>query len=170
MKLQFPQRKWVYVFNIRPTTLFPPFLWLGKVGFESDGTDRANGVEYSIREKLGLEVRVVRVIRVKVFMYRAIEKAVHNVLRFLHSNRLKGCSGWTEIFNVLNIVTGLLALCFAYGMGWNCAVWLALCVMLVPYPLDMVLCVGLLACVEYALYGLAAWAGWMLTAALIGII
>ena len=94
MKLSLPARKWVYVFNIKPKSFFPPFLWLGKVGFESDGTDRANGVEYSIRQKLGLEVEVVRVIRVKVFMYRAIEKAVHNVLKVLRSKRLEGCSGW----------------------------------------------------------------------------
>ena len=146
-----PPRKWVYVFNIRPTTFFPPFLWLGKVGFESDETDRAAGVEYSIREKLGLEVKVQRVIRVKVFMYRGIEKAVHNVLKILHSNRLKGCSGWTEIFNILNVFSGLITLIVCYGFGIDCASWLALCVILIPYPIDMVIFVLLLAGVEYVI-------------------
>ena len=169
MKLSLPARKWVYVFNIKPKSFFPPFLWLGKVGFESDGTDRANGVEYSIRQKLGLDVEVVRVIRVKVFMYRAIEKAVHNVLKVLRSNRLEGCSGWTEMFNVLNVFTGLIVLIVAYGLGWDCASWLALCVMLIPYPLDMCVCVLLLAGVEYALYGLVGWAAYFIIAIFAGL-
>ena len=143
----------MYVFNIVPDTMWPPFLWLGKVGFESDGTDRASNVEYSIRQKLGLDVRVKRVVRVKVFMYRGIEKAVHNVLKILHSKRLKGCSGWTEIFNILNVFTGIIVMIIAYGLDAPCVAVFALFIMLIPYPLDMVIFVLLLAAFEYGSAG-----------------
>lgn len=164
MKL-LPSRKWVYVFDVRPVGLLnlanirrPLYLWrllwcvwLGKVGFESDGTDRAANVEYSIRQRVGLEVRVVRVIAVKVFMYRAIEKAVHNVLRPLHSRHLEGCSGWTEIFREVNIYTGILLLVVGYGFGWSLTMPLALAVILTPYPVDMCVFVLILAGFERAL-------------------
>lgn len=184
LTLSIPQRKYVYVFSVWPSGLFRPAillrplqlwrlfwcLYLGKVGFESDGTDRASDVEYSIRERLGLDVRVLRVFRVKVFMYRAIEKAVHNVVAPLHSKRLQGCSGWTEIFRVVNIVTGLLTLCAAYAFGVDHAFVPALAVMFAPYPLDMALCVLLLASVEYALYVVAWWLAWMISGVIFGMV
>ena len=188
-----PQRKYVYVFSIRPVGLFTPsrlirplefarLLWclyLGKVGFEAEGTDRANGVEYSIRERLGLDVRVKRVLRVKVFMFRPIEKAVHNVMNSLglHSPHLRGCSGWTEIFRVFNVVSGILAMCAAYAFlpersvfGLGLPVVVGLAVMLTPYPLDMALYVLLLAGVEYALYCVAWWAAWMASGVIFGLL
>jgi hypothetical protein len=168
--MRLPTRKWVYVFHIRATGLALP-LYLGKVGFESDGTDRAGDVEYSIRQKLGMEVKVRRVIRVKVFMYRAIEKAVHNFMRkfCLHSNKLRGCSGWTEIFHIFNFLTGLIILCTGYWVGWDCAPWLAGCWMLIPYPLDMLFCVCFLAALEYALYAAIGWLAWIVGASLMGL-
>lgn len=187
--MKFPQRKWVYVFNVWPSGLFRPeillhprmffkllwSLWLGKVGFESDGTDRAVDVEYSIRQRLGLDIRIIRVVRVKVFMYRGIEKAVHNVVAPLRSRRLKGCSGWTEIFAKINVVSGWLILCGAYYIGLNfrifevsIGVWLMLLVMVTPYPLDLSLLVLILAIAEYALCVGAGWIIYTLTIALLG--
>lgn len=193
MKIHVPQRKYVYVFSISPQGLFSPVrllrplelwrllwcLYLGKVGFESDGTDRAGNVEYSIREKLGMDVRVKRVLRVKVFMYRPIEKAVHNVMNAmgLHSPHLRGCSGWTEIFRVFNVITGILAMCAAYAFlppadlfGIGLPVFVGLAVMLTPYPLDMALCVLLLAVVEWAGYVVAWWAAWQLSGVIFGLV
>ncbi len=177
-----PSRKWVYVFDVRPVGLLsvanlrrPRYLlrllwcvWLGKVGFESDGTDRAANVEYSIRQRVGLDVRVVRVVAVKVFMYRGIEKAVHNVLRPLQSRHLEGCSGWTEIFREVNIISGILLLIIGYGFGWALAMPLALSVMVAPYPIDMCVFVLILAAVEYALYCVAIYAAYVGGIALIG--
>lgn len=180
MRINVPQRKYVYVFSIAPQGLFSPVrllrplelwrllwcLYLGKVGFESDGTDRAGNVEYSIRERLGMDVRVKRVLRVKVFMYRPIEKAVHNVMNAmgLHSPHLRGCSGWTEIFRVFNVITGILAMCAAYAFlppltlfNLHVAVYVGLAVMLTPYPLDMALCVLLLFGFECACYVGVLW-------------
>lgn len=193
MTLSLPTRKWVYVFSIQPVRLFTlsrlmqprqfaRLLWclyLGKVGFESQNTDRANGVEYSIRERLGLDVRVKRVIRVKVFMFRPIEKAVHNVMNSagLHSPHLQGCSGWTEIFRVFNVVSGLLILCAAYAFlpemsvaGLGLPVLIGLAVMFTPYPIDMALYVLLLAALEYVFYLFAWWAAWLVSGVIFGII
>lgn len=187
------ERKYVYVFSISPQGLFSPvrllrplelwrLLWcmyLGKVGFEAEGTDRANGVEYSIRERLGLDVRVKRVLRVKVFMFRPIEKAVHNVMNAagLHSPHLRGCSGWTEIFRVFNVVTGILAMLAAYAFlppatlfGIGLPVVIGLAVMLTPYPLDMALYVLVLAGVEYTLYAVAWWAAWLASGVIFGLL
>lgn len=179
----------MYVFNVWPSGLFRPeillrprmffklfwALWLGKVGFESNGTDRAGDVEYSIRQRLGLDIRIVRVIRVKAFMYRAIEKAVHTAVAPLRSNHLRGCSGWTEIFFKVNWATGLLALCGAYYFGLDFivfglsfAVWLALLVMAAPYPFDLALYVLILTGFEYAVRLLVVWIIYTLTIALVG--
>lgn len=187
------ERKYVYVFSISPQGLFSPvrllrplqlwrLLWcmyLGKVGFEAEGTDRANDVEYSIRERLGLDVRVKRVLRVKVYMFRPIEKAVHNVMNAagLHSQHLRGCSGWTEVFRVFNVVSGILAMCAAYAFlppaelfGVGMPVVIGLAVMLTPYPLDMALYVLVLAGVEYTLYAVAWWAAWLASGVIFGLL
>jgi len=184
LTISIPRRKYVYVFSVWPSGLFRPaillrplqlwrLLWclyLGKVGFESDGTDRASSVEYSIRERLGLEVRVLRVFRIKVFMYRAIEKAVHYVVSPLRSKHLKGCSGWTEIFRVVNPIIGILIYLFLWVMDApNAGIFSAL-VILTPYPLDMALCVLLLASVEYALYVVLWWMAWMVSGVIFGMI
>lgn len=190
MKLE---RKYVYVFSISPQGLFTPArllrprelwrlwwcLYLGKVGFEAEGTDRAGNVEYSIRQVIGLDVKVQRVIRVKVFMYRPIEKAVHNVMNAigLHSPHLRGCSGWTEIFRVFNVATGILAMLGAYiflpaftVFGLHIAVLIGLAVMLAPYPFDMALYVLVLALVEWAGYVVAWWAAWQLSGVIFGLV
>lgn len=184
--MNWPQRKRVYVFNIRPVGLFTlsnmarPLhfvrllwcVWLGKVGFESEWTDRAANVQYSIRERVGLTVRVDRVVSVKVFMYRAIESAVHRYMNTLalRSGHLQGCSGWTEIFYKVNPLCMLLMLIAGYSFGWTLTVFLALAILFTPYPLDMVFCVLLLACVEYALYLTAVYVAYLLSAAIIGMI
>jgi len=193
MKLGIPSRKYVYVFSITPQRLFTlqrlrnplqfwRLLWclyLGKVGFESEGTDRAGGVEYSIRERLNLDVKVKRVIRVKVFMYRPIEKAVHNVLRGLgmHSPHLKGCSGWTEIFRIFNVISGLACMLFAYAylppytiFGIGLPVIIALIVMVAPRPLDMALFVLFLYGVEICCYVFLWWAAYQASAVFFGIL
>ena len=188
-----PQRKYVYVFSISPQGLFTPArllrprelwrlwwcLYLGKVGFESDGTDRAGNVEYSIRQQLGLDVRVKRVFRVKVLMYRPIEKAVHGVMKGmgLQSPHLKGCSGWTEIFRIFNVWFGLLIMVAAYAFlppltvfNLHVAVYIGLAAMLTPYPLDIALCVGLLFLVECACYVGALWVAHIALTVIFGMI
>jgi hypothetical protein len=177
------ERRYVYVLKIRPVNLCAQFslcnprpffdlLWcyyLGKVGFESEGVDRAADVQYSIRQKIGIEVKVQRVDRVKVFMYRPIEKAVHNIVRPLHSKHLKGCSGWTEIFKIVNPAFGLSVYILLAIVGLSIAPYVAAVCILIPYPLDMVLYVRFLWFVEWAFIGVAVYVGYLLTITFIGL-
>lgn len=156
------ERKYVYVFNVRPVGDLIPFLWIAKVGFSTDDTTRAADVERSIWQELGLSVRVSRFFSVRVFMFRAIEKALHGVLKPYHSKRFNGSNGGTEYFTILNVFTGLVSYILLWGMSLPCAGWLSLCIMVLPLPLDFALFALLLAAVEYALAGLAIWAAYFL--------
>lgn len=171
MKFPFrlPDRRYVYVLNVTPTNSLIPFLWIGKVGFSVDADVRAADVERSIWQTTGLQVRVRRFFRVRVFWYRAIEKAIHNVLRPYRSKRFEAANGGTEFFTVLNVVSGLCAYCALWSIGVPCASWLALCVMLLPLPLDFALFVILLAAFEYAVMAALIYAAWLGGITLIGI-
>ena len=169
MKLpRLPDRRFVYVLNVSPRNSLIPFLWIGKVGFSVDADVRAADIERSIWQTTGMQVRVRRLFRVRVFMYRAIEAAIHTVIRPYRSSRFEGASGGTEFFRVFNLVSGLLCYCLFYAYSLPCAGWLALCVMVLPWPVDFVLFVLILAAVEYALYCVAIYAAYVGGIALIG--
>lgn len=150
MKLLFPkfERRYVYVLNIMPASGIIPFLWIGKVGFSADADIRAAEVELSIWQKTAHKVEVKRFFAVRVFWFRSIEKAIHTVLRPYQTCKFIKANGGSEMFRILNVFTGLLAYIAAYAIGIPCASWLGLCVMVLPWPLDMALCVALLALFE----------------------
>jgi hypothetical protein len=160
--MKLPQRKYVYVFNVRPVGDLIPFLWIAKVGISGDDAIRAADVERSILQELGLQVRVSRFFRARVFMFRGIEKALHGVLKPYNSKRFRGSNGGTEYFTVLNVFTGLVSYILAWGAGIPCAGWLAAVIMLLPLPLDFALFAALLAAVEYTLAGLVVYAAYFL--------
>lgn len=157
--MRFPDRRYVYVLNVRPVNTLIPFLWVGKVGFSVDSDVRAADVERSIWQETGVQVRVSRFFHARVFMYRPIEKAIHTVIRLYRSKRFERASGGTEFFTVLNVFAGLLCYLAFWAYSLPCAGWLALCVMVLPWPVDFALFVGILALVEYAL---CAGAGWII--------
>lgn len=170
MKLpRLPDRRFVYVLNVSPRNGLIPFLWIGKVGFSVDADVRAADVERSIWQTTGMQVRVRRLFRVRVFMYRAIEAAIHTVIRPYRSSRFEGASGGTEFFRVFNVVSGLLCYCLFYAYSLPCAGWLALCVMVLPWPIDFALFVLLLALVEYALFSVVGYALYFALATIIGL-
>ena len=163
------ERRYVYVLNVRPASGLVPFLWVAKVGFSVDADLRAADVERSIWQMTGQNVRVSTFFRVRVFMFRGIEKAVHTVLRPYNTLKFSGANGGTEFFRVINLVFGLLCYLLFWAYGWPCAGWLALCVMLAPFPLDFALFVMLLAVVEWALIGAGIYAGYLLTVTFLGL-
>lgn len=170
MKLRLPDRRYVYVLNVTPKSGLIPFLWIGKVGFSVDSDVRAADVERSIWQETGLNVNVKRFFRVRVFMYRAIEKAVHAVIRPYQNRRFKDASGGTEFFTILNLFTGLLCYIGFWAFNIPCAGWAAACVMVLPWPVDFAVFVLLLAAVEYVLAGALLWAAYVVFIAIIGIV
>ena len=164
------ERRYVYVLNVRPAKPgLLPFLWVAKVGFSVDADVRAADVERSIWQVTGQNVRVSTFFRVRVFMFRGIEKAVHTVLRRYKTDRFAGASGGTEFFNVRNFVTGILAGIAYYAAGGTCPVWFALFVYILPWPIEFAFYVLLLAIVELILIGAAVYVGYLLTITIIGI-
>lgn len=157
-----PDRRYVYVFNVRPENDVIPSFWIGKVGFSADDEKRAADIERSIFEKYGVRVKLVRWIRVKVFWYRGIEKAVHNVLNIYRTQIFRDASGGTEFFWTFNALAGLLVYVVLWWLGLNCAVWIGIGVMGIPRPVDMCICVLLLAAFEYACLGGAIYAGYLI--------
>jgi len=107
MKLNLPKRKAVYVFHVTADVFGLP-LWVAKCGHADDELQRARDIEESIYEVTGKRVRLRCFISVRLFLYRASEKAVHNVLRPLKTRMFEGASGWTEFFREVNIFCATL--------------------------------------------------------------
>lgn len=171
MKIRFriPDRRYVYVFNVKPESEVIPSFWIGKVGFSADDEKRAADIERSIFEKYGVRVKLVRWIRVKVFWYRGIEKAVHNVLKVYKTQRFRDANGGTEFFWTFNALAGLLVYVVLWGLGLKCAVWIGIGVMGIPRPVDMCICVLFLAAFEYAVMAVLIYAAYLGGVTLIGL-
>lgn len=170
MKFRIPDRRYVYVLNVRPVNAWIPFLWIGKVGFSVDADIRAADVERSIWQITGTQVRVRKFFCVRLFLYRAVEAAIHAVIKPYRSRRFDGASGGTEFFTVLNVFAGLLCYLGFWAYSLPCAGWLAALVMVLPWPIDFALFVGLLALVEYAIYGAALLLLYFIGVILIGLL
>lgn len=152
MKLTLPKRKFVYVFSMR-LAVIPIPLWIGKVGNSADAENRARAIEQSIYEKTGVRVELAVFLKIKLFLWAAIEKAVHRVFKPLNVRLkiLEGVSGFTELFWNVNVFAGLAIYILLWGLNVSAPVPYALFVMLLPWPLDFSLGVLLLAVVEWAL-------------------
>lgn len=158
-----PERKEVYVFNIKPVSDILPFLWLAKVGFSGDAVIRAAEVERSILEKTGISVKVVPFIKVKVFSWRLIEKTTHGLLAFYRTDKFKPASGWSEIFRVINVLcaAGVMALLALLGVEKYQVPGLLVLVM--PWPFDCAAIVLFFTLLEFAMIiGSFACVGWVL--------
>lgn len=145
--MKLPARKYVYVLMTWGNYGLPT--WVGKVGFSYDADVRAADVERSIWQITGSPVRVRVFFRVRVFLYRHIEKAIHTVIRRYQSQRFAGASGGTEFFHTLNPVVALIFGLLYWGYGGQCPGYFSGAVLLLPLPLDFALFVLLLAAVEW---------------------
>jgi len=162
MKFKFTSRKWVYVFWVRldvPLLRYIP-LPFAKVGISWNADSRASDIEFEIRERFGVPVKLQKVFAAKVFMWRGIEKAVHGVYGGFNVTVFKGTSGWTEYFWTVNVVFSLLSYIALWYFDIDAAWAWALLVMFSPVPFDLVLSVFLLAAFEYCLIGAAGWLLW----------
>ena len=160
MKFKFPDRRYVYVLNVRHRSGLPA--WIGKVGFSVDPEYRAADIEDSIWRVTGEKVTVRRLFKVRVFMYRKIESVVHGVLKAYRCKRFEGASGGSEFFHTFNPFLGLIVGILAWGYGAQCPVWFGLVIAAIPLPLDFIIYVALLAAVEYIIAGALIWVLWCL--------
>lgn len=165
MKITIPDRRYVYVLNVRHRSGLPS--WIGKVGFSVDSDNRASDVERSIWQVSGEKMTVRRMFQAKVFMYRKIESVVHSVLRFYRCNRFEGASGGTEFFYEVNPFIATVLTLLYWGYGGQCPMHCWLFIAAIPLPIDFIVYVILLAAVEYVLAGLAIWLLWTLGRSLI---
>lgn len=170
MKLTLPKRKYVYVFSMR-LAVIPIPLWIGKVGNSVDAENRARSIEQSIYEKTGLRVELAVFLKIKLFLWASIEKAVHRVFSPLNVRLkiLEGVSGFTELFWNLNVFTGLAVYVLLWGFDVPAPVPYTLFVMFLPWPLDFSLGVLLLAVVEWTLILGLIWIIMFLTPVMIGL-
>lgn len=132
-----------------------------KVGISAAPEMRAADIEASILEKYGDSVQLVRVLCVRLFLYRGVEKAVHRFISMLPCRAYRNASGGTEFFITLNPLLGLLVMLLLYCLNVKYPPLLAILVGVIPLPLDMCLLVLLLAAVEYAALIAAAYLGWI---------
>lgn len=168
--MNIPDRKYVYVLMTWSAAGLRLPTWVGKVGFSHDADIRAADIERSIWQVTGYPVRVRVFFRVRVFLYRQIETAIHTVIRPYQSRRFAGCSGGTEFFHTLNPFAAVLFGLLMYGWGSGCPQWWAACVLLLPWPIDFAVFVLLLAAVEYLLALLALYLLTIIIPALVGLI
>ena len=156
MKLRLPKRKAVYVFHVT-ADLFGVPLWVAKCGHADNEEQRARDIEESIYQVHGKRVRLRKFIAVRLFLYRAAEKAVHNTLRPLRTRMFEGASGWTEFFREVNFYCALLAYIGLYTFDIPGAVPYSMAVALIPRPLDMAVMVLTLFAIEWAFILLTGW-------------
>lgn len=138
------------------------FPWRAKIGISDNPKCRRDQIQTSIRQTLKRDVGVRLLVRIPLLHARMIEGGLHNAFRRLECTSMTG-SGYTEwfwFFNPVSFVLSWLAF-YAYGFtnhsGW-CAFFL-----LVPVPLDFVICAFLLAAVQYGVVVmLLAGAWWLL--------
>ncbi len=173
MKLRLPslERRYVYVLNVKPKGSLIPFLWVAKVGFSVDADLRAADVERSIFEKTGHSVNLVVFFKFRVFLFRSIEKAVHNVLRWkiYRYTEFEAANGGTEFFRVFNLLTAAIISILYWGAGGTCPVYLFLFCLAIPYPIDFAILVAVLCGFIYLLIGCVIYAGYLITITMIGI-
>lgn len=170
MKLRLPKRKAVYVFHVT-ADLFGVPLWVCKCGHADDELQRAKSIESSIYEKTGKRVELHCVLAVRLFMYRAAEKAVHSLCRPLRTDIFKDASGWTEFFRERNFYCGLVTaiLLWMFGIDHQGVILYSVAVVAIPRPLDMAFFVLVLWAFEWAVLAGLIWLACIAVPALIGL-
>ena len=165
--MKLPRRKYVYVMSIWSKTGLPT--WKAKPGISYDADLRAAAVEQSIWQVTGEKVTVRPFLKLKVWMWASIETVILSMWGRLRSRRYQGASGWSEVVHVLNPISCIIAGAVWCGAGLDCPGWFALCVLLLPWPIDLALCLLLLWLIEMAAICLAAYAALLGASALLSL-
>ena len=141
----------------------PQFPLRGKVCVSNDVERRRAQIEQEIRYKHGQHVRVKCLVKMPILTNAYnFEAALHRGFDGLYwrSKTMSGTNGETEWWKYLNFVCGILAYLIGYAYGWpvECRLSVTAFILAFPFfPLDLALCVILLALAEYAILGGAAW-------------
>lgn len=142
----------------------PAFPLRGKVGISGNVEQRRQSIEQEIRGRFGGDIRVRCLLKMPILTSAYnFEQALHRAFDRLYfpCNTMKGTNGGTEWWWSVNWVAAILAYMWAYANLWTgeCRVFFSLFFLFFPFaPLDLALCVVLLAATEYAIAGGALWA------------
>lgn len=134
----------------------PQFPLRGKVGITKDVGQRRASIEQEVQRKHGGNVRVKTLLALPIITSAyAFEQALHRAFDRLYfpCKTMCGTNGGTEWWWSVNWFAAILAYLWGYASGWTgeCRVFLSLFFLFFPFaPLDLALCVVLLAAAEYA--------------------
>lgn len=134
----------------------PQFPLRGKVGTTKDVGERRAAIEQEVQRKHGGNVRVKTLIALPILTSAyAFEQALHRAFDRIYfpCKTMRGTNGGTEWWWSVNWFAAILAYLWGYASGWTdeCRVFLSLFFLFFPFaPLDLALCVVLLAAAEYA--------------------
>lgn len=144
--------------------LYCPALPLrGKVGISKNVEQRRASIEQEIRGRFGGNMRVRCLLKLPILTSAySFEQALHRAFDRIYfpCETLKGTNGGTEWYWSVNWVACILAFLTGVAFDWSaeCRVLFAMFFLFFPFwPLDLALCVVLLALAEYAIAGSAIW-------------
>lgn len=153
--LRLPKYEHLYV-------LFDPLRlpWRCKTGISCAGEIRKGQIQDSIKYHTGQRLQF-RQFRVPVLFARHNERFVHWVFRKIgmQNREFSGTDGGTEHFYSINILTFVFTWLLLAWFGAEAPHWKAALLLVVPFPLDHILLICILALLQYAVVLGALW--WM---------
>ena len=128
------------------------FPWCGKSGVSINGQARAEQIQCSIKEVMGLDVWVFTMVKMPVLFPYHCEKIVHWILDRLwwRTDALRGTTGWTEYFRGVNVLCFAILFYLFAKYHVEAPFYKAIFVCLFPLPLDHCLLVIGIALCQYA--------------------
>lgn len=141
----------------------PQFPLRGKVGISGNVEQRRTAVEQAVRYKHGQNIRVRCLLKMPIVTSAyTFEQALHRGFDRLYfpCDTMRGTNGGTEWWWSVNWFCAVLAYLWGFAHCWpgQCSAAFGLAVLFFPFaPLDLALCVVLLAVAEYAIVGGVAW-------------
>lgn len=136
----------------------PAFPLRGKVGISGNVEQRRASIEQEIRYRFGTNIRVRCLLKMPILTSAyTFEQALHRAFDRLYfpCKTMKGTNGGSEWYWSVNWVCAVLAYFYGLSQGWTgqCCAAFAAFILFFPFaPLDLALCVLLLAAVEYAAF------------------
>lgn len=135
-------------------------LWRFKIGIAYDVDQRIQQLQYELSGAIGRPVTVSKALAIPVLFPEKTEAYLHGKLQMLRAY-VPRHAGHTEWFNIRNFAASMAFIfgCEYLGLPWQ---WYH-CVLIFffPYPLDGVLFLAAVACVQLAALLLIGWCAWV---------
>jgi len=144
--------QWTYIL------VSPDYPYRCKVGWSGSFNARVNDIRYTMKQETGREVRVWVALKLPMFWAKRTEKAIHSWPLWLPAT-MPG-SGRTEWSWVLNPYSATLTYLTMLAMGYHCAAWPALVLLVIPAPIDFAFFNFITGLVQYAFVGLILYCIW----------